>query len=39
MLSINQFNAQIKLAEMWKANFVPKYPIEKKRQCITEGQI
>ena len=28
MLSVNQINAQVKLTEMWKANYVPNYPIK-----------
>ena len=40
MLSINQLNAQIKLTEMWKANYVPSYPLEvQKRPSTSEGII
>ena len=35
MMSVNQLSAQIKLTEMWKANFDPDYPL--KFECQKTG--
>ena len=37
MLSVNQINAQVKLTEMWKANYVPNYPIKLEKKDLNSA--
>ena len=36
MLSANQINAQVKLTEMWKAQYLDNYPIKGDKQTTNE---